>query len=213
MEEITRRRFVKVGVAAGATLVVGGGLVTTATYAPQADRPRLKMGAGMSKVLVVYGTGTGCTTGIAEQIGATLAEKGAAVEVFSAKDAPDPSGYDAVVVGSGVRAGRWHAPVSAWVKAQAAALKTKPVAFYTVGLTLAQDPTKTAEVRAYTDPLVAETGVTPVDVGTFAGWNEPAKFSFLERTILKMMKAPQGDFRDMGKVSTWAAGVQPKLQA
>lgn len=214
MEEITRRRFVKIGVAAGATLAVGGGLAAAgkaASSAPEPEQPRLTMGDGMSKVLVVYGTGTGCTTGVAEQIGKTLATKGATVDVAPVKDAPDPSGYDAVVVGSGVRGGQWHAAVNEWVKAKADALKAKPVAFYTVGLTLASDPTKTDEVRAYTDPLIAETGVKPVDVGTFAGWNEPKTFSFVERAILKMMKAPQGDFRDFAKIDAWAAAMQPKL--
>jgi menaquinone-dependent protoporphyrinogen IX oxidase len=74
-----------------------------------------------------------------------------------------------------------------------------------VGLTLATEPSKTAEVRAYTDPLIAETGVTPVDVGTFAGANDPSKFSFLERTILGLMKAPQGDFRDGHAIQAWTA--------
>ena len=39
----------------------------------------------MSKVLVVYGTSTGCTAGVAERIGKALADKGASVEVVSAK--------------------------------------------------------------------------------------------------------------------------------
>lgn len=165
----------------------------------------------MSNVLVVYGTGTGCTEGVAGCLGKTIASSGHAVEVVSAKDAPDPSSYDAVLVGSGVRAGNWHAPVKEWVKSNAAALADKKVAFYTVCLGLATDPSKDAEVRAYTDPLVAATGVTPVEIGVFAGWNEPRRFSFLERTILKLMKAPEGDFRDWAAIEAWAGEVAPRL--
>lgn len=165
----------------------------------------------MSKVLVVYGTGSGCTAGVAERIGKSLAADGRTIEVVTAKDAPDADGYDAVVVGSGVRVGSWHAPVKQWVTDNAAALKPGKVAFFTVCLTLAQDPSKTDEVRAYTDPLVAETGVEPVDVGLFAGWNEPKRFSFIERTVMKMMKAPEGDFRDRVEIEAWAHEVAPKL--
>lgn len=165
----------------------------------------------MSTLLVVYGTGTGCTAGVAERIGKILADRGATVDVVSAKDAPAATGYDAVVVGSGIRAGSWHAPVKEWVMRNAADLKGTPVAFYTACLTLANDPGKTDEVRAYTDPLIAESGVTPVEVGLFAGWNEPKKFSFIERTVLKMMKAPEGDFRDWDAIEAWAAEVAPKL--
>ena len=104
------------------------------------------------KTLVVYGTKSGCTEGIAQRIGERIAAGGSAVEVFPAEKAPDPAGYDAVVVGSGVRAGHWHAPVEAWVEANAQALKERPVAFYTCGLMITQEG-KADEVRAYTDPI------------------------------------------------------------
>lgn len=170
-------------------------------------------GDGEMKALVVYGTKSGCTTGIAERIGATLAERGMTVDVRPVEKAGDPSAYDAVVVGSGIRVGSWHAPVKEWVAANADALKGFPVAFYTCCLTLATDPEKSEEVRAYTDALVTETGVTPVDVGLFAGWNEPKAFSLIERTVMKVMKAPQGDFRDFEAVAAWAEDVAPRLGA
>ena len=207
---MSRRRFLVLGgVAVTATALGGGGYA--ATWAPDVEEPRTRMGAGMSKVLVVYGTGSGCTSGVAERIGRALADKGATVEVVSAKEAPDPAGFDAVVAGSGIRAGNWHAPVKEWVAKHAAALKGKPVALYTVCLTLASEPDKTDEVRAYTDPLLGETGITPVDIGLFAGWNEPKRFSFLERAIMKMMKAPEGDFRDWAKIDAWAGDSSAKL--
>ena len=169
----------------------------------------------MSKVLIVYGTGTGCTAGIAERIGAKLTAVGATVEVVSAKDAPAVAGYDAVLVGSGVRAGSWHKAAKEWVAANANALKAGapeavPVAFFTACLTMA-DAEKADEVRIYTDALIAETGVEPVDVGLFAGWNEPKEFPFVERTILKLMKAPTGDFRDWDAIDAWTTDVAEKL--
>ncbi|MDP2234477.1 MAG: flavodoxin domain-containing protein [Actinomycetota bacterium] len=165
----------------------------------------------MSKVLVVYGTKTGCTAGIAEQIGKTLAENGVEVDVTPASDKPDPSAYDAIVVGSGVRASNWHGAVKEWVKTNASTLKSKPTAFFTTCLTMGAQPEKADEVRAYTDPLIAESGVTPVEIGLFAGMNELAKFSLPERLIMKAMKAPQGDFRDLEAVAAWTRGVVGKL--
>lgn len=165
----------------------------------------------MSKVLVVYGTKTGCTAGIAERIGATLVENGAEVDVMPASDKPDPSAYDAIVVGSGVRASNWHGAVKEWVKTNAGTLKSKPTAFFTACLTMGTNPEKADEVRAYTDALIAESGVNPVEIGLFAGMNELAKFSLPERLIMKAMKAPQGDFRDLEAVATWTRGVSGKL--
>jgi menaquinone-dependent protoporphyrinogen oxidase len=202
MEEMSRRRFLKLGgVAVGAVALGGAGYA--ATWAPGYDQPSKTMGDGMGKALVVYGTTTGCTEGVAERIGKVLADRGMTAEIVAAAKAPTPAGYDAVFVGSGIRMGSWHGSAKEWVKANASSLKNAKVAFYSVGLTLASDPTKTAEVRAYTDPLIAESGVTPVDVGTFAGMNDPGKFSFLERTILGLMKSPQGDFRDWAAIEAW----------
>jgi menaquinone-dependent protoporphyrinogen oxidase len=169
-----------------------------------------RVGTGMRKILVMYATKSGSVCGIAEKIGETLNAAGAEVDVKPVGDAPDVSAYDAVVVGSGVRAGNWHQAAKDWIAANAEALKDKPTAFFTVGLTI-MDPAKTDEVRAYTDPLIAETGVKPVDVGLFSGWFVPEKFGFAERTIMGLMKAPKGDHRDMKAVASWAGGVAPKL--
>lgn len=211
---LTRRQFVTGAAAVTGAVALGGAGYVAANWAPDEepdDVVRETMGAGMSRVLVVYGTKTGCTAGIAEQIGATLAEAGATVDVLPAEDAPDAAAYDAVVVGSGIRVGSWHAPVKSWVAAQADTLKARPTAFFTACLTMASDPGKADEVRAYTDPLIAETGVQPIEVGLFAGMNEPKRFSLPERLIMKAMKAPQGDFRDMTAVAEWTRGVAGKL--
>jgi menaquinone-dependent protoporphyrinogen oxidase len=165
----------------------------------------------MSKVLVVYGTATGCTWEVAERIGKVIFDKRISGDVLPAADAPSPADYDAVIVGSGVRAGNWHQPVKDWVAKNAAALKDMPVAFFTVCLTMAQDPSSSAEVRAYTDALIVETGVRPIDIGLFAGINEPKRFPFLQRTILKMMKAPEGDFRDWELIEEWTGEILAEL--
>lgn len=162
------------------------------------------------RALVVYGTKSGCTAGIAEEIGKTLAERGFTVRVVAAEEAGRATDYDVAIVGSGVRAGNWHEATRRWVTTNADALKSMPVAFYTCGLMIT-DTSKIDEVRAYTDALIAETGVEPVDIGLFAGWNEPKAFSFVERGIFKLMKAPEGDFRDWNVISAWAESVVPKL--
>ncbi|PKQ38338.1 MAG: flavodoxin [Actinobacteria bacterium HGW-Actinobacteria-1] len=165
----------------------------------------------MSKVLVVYGTKSGCTAGIAEKIGETLRSGGMTVDVKPAEEKPNPAGYDAIVVGSGVRASNWHGSVKSWLSANADALKSVPTAFFTVGLTMAATPEKADAVRAYTDPLIAETGVTPVAIGLFAGSYESKKFSLPERLIMKAMKAEEGDFRDMDAVAAWTTETAPLL--
>lgn len=164
------------------------------------------------KVLVVYATKSGCTRSIAEKIGETIAATGASVDVIEAGAAGAPTGYDAVVVGSGVRAGSWHGAARTWMTAHAPELRAVPVALFTCGLTAA-DAEKATDMLAYTEPLIAETGISPVSVGLFAGWFEPKRFGLIERTILKAMKSPEGDFRDLAAVARWADEVAPSLSA
>ena len=165
----------------------------------------------MSKALVVYGTKTGCTAGIAEAIGDALRAMGVEADVKRAEAKPELAGYDAVLVGSGVRAGQWHGSVKQWLTAHSETLKERPLALFTACLTMAATPEKANEVRAYTDPLLAETGLTPVDIGLFAGMNVTKTFSLPERLIMKAMKAPEGDFRDLEAVAAWTREAAPML--
>ncbi len=165
----------------------------------------------MGKALVVYGTKSGCTKGIAEAIADGLRLAGATADVVAVEDKPDPSAYDAVIVGSGIRAGSWHGAAKRWVTEQAELLKARPTAFFTACLTMHTNPEKAEEVRAYTVPLIAETGVRPVDEGLFPGMNLPKTFSLPERLVMKAMKSPEGDFRDLAAAVEWGTEIAPKL--
>lgn len=166
----------------------------------------------MSKVLVVYATKSGCTTGVAESIAATLTDQGIDVDLATAAEAGDPTGYDAVIVGSGVRAGTWHEAARSWVLANAAQLASMPVALFTCGMMIADGPERTDQVRAYTDALIAQAGIEPVDIGLFAGWNEPHAWGFFERSVMKVMKTPQGDFRDFAAIGDWTVATARSLR-
>lgn len=159
------------------------------------------------RVLVVYATRSGCTEGVAERIGETLVHLGFDVETVSADQAGDPSGFDAVIVGSGVRAGLWHGSAKSWVAKHQESLRAMPVALYTCGLVIMQGDEKVAEVRAYTDQIISAAGIEPLDVGLFAGWNEPDAFSMPERVVMKLMKTPRGDFRDNAAITSWTEQV------
>ena len=89
----------------------------------------------MSKILVTYATGAGSTAGIAEAIGDELRTRGADVDVRPVKEVADLGGYGAVVVGTGVRAGRTYAAASKFLAREQAALAEMPVAGFVVCLT------------------------------------------------------------------------------
>jgi menaquinone-dependent protoporphyrinogen oxidase len=167
-----------------------------------------------AKVLVTYATHTGSTAGVAEKVAETLRQEGAEAEVMPTKSVKDLSPYDAVIVGTAIRAGRPHGRVATFLKKNSTALAELPVAYFCVCLTMIEDSEQhRSEASAYLDPL-AEL-VEPVDRGLFGGIYAPDKLSAPVRLIMKKIAekgglAP-GDFRDLDAVETWAKDVLPKL--
>lgn len=163
------------------------------------------------KLLITYATRTGCTEDLARRIGATLRTAGNDVRVIPIDSAPRVDDFDAVIVGSGVRAGKWHANATDWVVGNANKLAARPLALFTCCLTMKDGQSKAPEVIAYTRPMLDKTGLKPVGIGLFPGWFVPEKFGFIERSILKMMKSPQGDFRDFSAADAWAGEIAARL--
>ena len=166
----------------------------------------------VSKVLVVYWSGTGCTEGIAERIGETLAAAGVQVDVRTFESDPRPEDYDVVLAGSSVRALNWHSDAKKWVTRNRNALTGKPLWLFTVGGALARSEENVDETRRVTDSLLAKTDLQPRDIGLFAGWYLPERFTFIERIVMKIARAPEGDTRDWDAVEVWAHGVTRDLR-
>jgi menaquinone-dependent protoporphyrinogen oxidase len=173
-----------------------------------------KYGEGKSmtkKILVAYGTRAGSTAEVADAIGKKLASGGVAVDVKPVKKIQNLNGYQAVVLGSAVRAGKLLPEVTAFVKAHKEEFRKLPIAYFVVGMTLREDtPEKRKIVNTYLDPLRAE--VTPVDTGLFAGKMDYSKLGFFEKFIVKnIVKVPEGDLRNWQEINNWAEKLLPKL--
>jgi len=170
----------------------------------------------MSKILIAYATAAGSTGEVAEVIGKTLRESGATVDVFRAKEITDVSSYDAVVVGSGVRAGRTYTKAAQFLAAHGPALRQMPVAGFIVCLAVkdSEEP-GCPEAEGYLDAMFAQVeGVEPVSKGLFAGAVDYGKLPWLLGLILKRLKKePGGDYRDWAAIESWAAGLPGVLFA
>ena len=115
--------------------------------------------------LVVYASTHGQTGKIARRIGEVLTREGLDAHVFELPrhgPAPDPSDFDAVVVGGSIHAGRHHEHLLEWLRHHHVALGMRPSALFSVSLAAADD---TDEARAATreliDELVEDTDWTP----------------------------------------------------
>ncbi len=84
------------------------------------------------KALIVYGTRYGATASTSEQIAKVLGEEGFDVHVVNAKEenVDTVSEYDLVIVGSGMKIGRWTKEPESFLKKFKKDLMTKKVALF-----------------------------------------------------------------------------------
>ncbi len=147
---------------------------------------------------------------IAEAIARELRGAGHAVDVRDADDAPPAEGYDAVVIGSAVYMGTWLPAARQFVERNQATLATLPVWLFSSG-PLGQDQPHPPGDPARLAELMAATGARGHRI--FVGKLDTSQLSFGERLVVKMVKAPVGDFRDWEVIRAWARQIAGALPA
>lgn len=161
-------------------------------------------------VLVAFATHSGATRTLAETLTAALRADGLAVDLVDIEERPDPAGYDAVVLGSGVRVEAVEKSAASWAQRHEGELSRAPFAFFSCSGS-ASDPKKGGKQKA-TDTLLARLEVTPVAVQNFPGWVLMDRIPMHERVLLKSMRTPTGDFRDLPAVEAWGHEIAPLLK-
>jgi menaquinone-dependent protoporphyrinogen oxidase len=166
-----------------------------------------------SKVLVVYGSKYGATGEIAGKIGEVLREAGLGVDVSAAERIRDVTPYSAVVLGSAVYIGSWRKDAETFLKVHEQELAGLPVWLFSSGPTGEGDPVALTNGWRFPGKLlpVAER-IKPRDIALFGGMADEAKLNFIEKFMLKNVKAPAGDFRSWGAITAWAKGIAEALQ-
>lgn len=160
------------------------------------------------KVLVLAASRHGSTTEIARAVGARLRERGHDVDVVGATTAVALDGYDAVVLGSALYAGRW-VKAARDLAETSERLRARPLWLFSSG-PLDGAP-QDAMSRAEIDHLVSVTGAVGHQV--FAGRLDHTALGPVERLVAKVVRAPDGDFRDWGAVDRWSDGIADALVA
>lgn len=158
------------------------------------------------KILVAYATRAGSTKEVAEVVGEVLTSRGYTVDVQPVKQAADLSGYAAVVIGSAVRFGQWVPEAVKFVEHNQNRLNQIPTALFTVHiLNTADDESSRSERDTYLTPV--RKLIHPAAEAFFAGVGDLEKVSFIERFIGKMVKSPEGDYRDWAAIRSWAEEI------
>jgi menaquinone-dependent protoporphyrinogen oxidase len=158
------------------------------------------------RILVVHASRKGSTEEIARAIAQELQAAGAAAEVAGMEGAFVGNNVQAVVIGAPVYGGHIVPAVVKFVAGNRPRLEQIPVAAFAVGI--APVMPQAGPVEKLLEELKKSLApLTPVAITMFAGKLDPAKLSFVERTMTKMLKVPTGDFRNWEAIRAWAREV------
>ena len=166
------------------------------------------------KVLVAYATKYNATKEISEKIGAALKEAGLQADVTPVKQVSDLAAYDAVILGSAVYVGQWRKEAAAFLKDNESVLAEKAVWLFSTGPTGEGDPVELLNGFRIPESLepVAER-IKVREIGVFHGAVYQEKLKMHEKMMLKMVKAPIGDFRVWDAITSWGTKVAEALKA
>lgn len=159
------------------------------------------------RILVAYASSSGSTAEVAQAIGDVL-KQDADVDVCNVKTVENARAYDAIVLGSSIRAGRWLPEALRFIENSRSVLAERPVAYFITCLTLIEETDDNRQTAlSYLEPILRMTPeITPVGLGLFAGSLDAQQASSLPSDI-----PPHGDYRDWKKIRAWAAEVSSKL--
>jgi menaquinone-dependent protoporphyrinogen oxidase len=165
------------------------------------------------QVLVVYATKYGATAEIAEKIGRMLREEGLRTDVLPTDRIGDLTPYQAVVLGSAVYMGKWRKEAVKFLQANEKMLAERPVWLFSSGPTGEGDPVELSKGWRFPEaqqPIADR--IQPHDIAVFHGNVNMKMLNFIEKWMIKNVKAPVGDFRDWEAITSWAAAIAEVLK-
>jgi menaquinone-dependent protoporphyrinogen oxidase len=159
-------------------------------------------------ILVVAASKHSSTRQIAEAIGQELRDFGHAVHVRSAGEVGNAEPFDAAIVGSAIYMGNWLAEARHFVETNRVKLSSVPVWLFSSG-PLGQDNPQPRGDFAHLQELMHATQAR--GHRTFDGKLDKSELGLGERLTVKLVKAPDGDFRDWEAIRAWAREIASAL--
>jgi menaquinone-dependent protoporphyrinogen oxidase len=188
----------------------------------------------MHSALIVHASRHGATQGIAERIGEVLRAEGLEATVLPAAQQPDPTPYDAVIVGSAVYMGSWLGEGIEYLERNATTLKARQTWIFSSGPLPGSTKEQPADDDRYGGALGPadgpgsggrkriEAAAEQIGVrdhrlfqGAYDPTDPPKAMSERLARMLPSVKAilPEGDFREWDVIEAWAHELAAAIKA
>lgn len=158
------------------------------------------------KVLVATASKHGATTEVGDAIAEVIANEGYEVVRSDARAVSDLAGVEAVILGSGIYGASWTKEAEKFVSRFGTEMTDLPRWAFSCGPL--GDPLRPTERPSSADATAKRGGMNN---RIFPGRVVRADLSGPERLVLKMLKAPEGDYRDWDDIRAWAREITESL--
>jgi menaquinone-dependent protoporphyrinogen oxidase len=175
----------------------------------------------LKSVLIVFASRFGSTDEIAHEIADEIEKHTILTTVLNLRDGmkiPSLEGFDGIIVGSGIKMGRWAKESYEFLKQNQSSLNNKVLGLF-VSSGEASNPKTHAEARTkYLEKIMESTGVSADMMEAFGGifdFSSRSSYSFFEKKVIqKLARSIEGgitidddkmnDFRDWDLIRDWA---------
>ena len=143
----------------------------------------------MSSILIIYATTDGHTRKISQRLQQVIEQQNHQVKVVSIKDEGnvDLTLFDKNVVGASIRYGKHSPYVYQFIKRNQPILESKPNAFFSVNV-VARKPEKCQpDTNPYLKKFLKQIAWKPKQLAVFAGKLDYPKYSFWDRSIIRLI--------------------------
>jgi menaquinone-dependent protoporphyrinogen oxidase len=145
----------------------------------------------MAKLLIVYGSGEGQTTKIAQRIAEVVQGKGHVVELVRGNGLPSNlnlANYHFILVGASIHTGKHQPYIVKFVKSNLNVLTSKPSGFFSVSVSAAAKvPKLKAVAEKYLERFITETGWKPANTTLVGGALQYTKYSFFNKLLMSFI--------------------------
>jgi len=151
------------------------------------------------KVLVAYGSRYGCTEEVSQEIAKVLEKGGLSVSLVNLESSnrlPKIEEYDGILVGSGIKIGKWTKEADNLLKKNKESLKTKILGLYTCSGLAMEDADKAKKM--YIEDKMEKLGIAAQLFDAFPGRSllcdfdlSNPKIGFIERKIIENVAKAQ----------------------
>ena len=143
----------------------------------------------MAKILIIYSTTDGHTREICQRLQQVIEQGAHKVKLVSLNDEPhvDLGGFDKIVVGASIRYGKHNPRVYEFIERNKLILDSKPNAFFSVNVVARKPEKSQPDTNPYLKKFLKQISWQPKKLGVFAGKIDYQKYSFWDRTMIRLI--------------------------